>query len=593
MSNILSIEFDTNVVRISELRVDRNKVKPIKFCEFTTTINHITDTEVYETDSLGFSIAERLKKEGIKTKDVIFVINTSSIHGRFITVPWQKKESEIMQLLTATAERDNVFPVDLKANIITYTDLEIRKEEDTENVDNKSKKPKTIKYLDTMAYVAPKSLVNSLQEVAKNAHLRTIAVEYKGNAIYQYLAKHIDKNDYMFVDMNNANTIVGIVDDTILQSIRVLDFNYNTFVEPILEATKFFDIKTVKDAISFINQYNLLDLEDKSVYTYREYTEFDVSDIENIRQQLVDSITTMFNEVNAFIAQYRQSNKTVNELLILSENKEFPSLIESFEYNIKLKTTDFFKDLLSENLLDGVDNEETFTVFCGALKSLNFNIEESTRRKKREQSQRISLYLIVLSVFAALGYVGYTIVDYTDAQNKNVQLKGQLREAQEAQTLYQKYMNLCNSIDSLTEFDKEANPILNSYTDIMNQIESVLPVNKVKVDSISFSETGVTMSGTADSKTTVAKLLEGLQGISYFQQTTTDVDENGNEVEKVTKSNVEFSSVSESESKDYATGKSVSWSVNCNFPTEEEDDGYLDGYTEETTENTESTESAQ
>ena len=133
----------------------------------------------------------------------------------------------------------------------------------------------------------------------------------------------------------------------------------------------------------------------------------------------------------------------------------------------------------------------------------------------------------------------------------------------------------------------------------MNQIESVIPVNKAKVDSISFSETGVSMSGTADSKTTVAKLLEGLQSISYFQQTTTDIDEEGNEVEKVTKSNIEFSSVSESESKDYATGKSVSWSVNCNFPTEEEEysEDYPEGYngsTEGTTDgSTENMESAQ
>lgn len=589
MSNILSIEIDADVVKISELKVTKKTVKPVNFCSFPTSIKHITDTEVYEADALGFAIFENMKKSGMKSKNAIFIINTSSINGRFLTVPFSNKESEVIKMLTSTAERDNIFPVDLKTVILTYTDLEVRKTEEDAYDKNGNLKPKknVIKYLDTMTYVAPKGLIHGIQTVAKNAHLNAMAIEYKGNSLYQYMARHISKNDYMFVDINNTNTIIGIVDDTILQSIRVLDFNYNTFVEPLLGATKLFGLENFDDCLSFINKYNLLDLEDKSVYTYKEYTDFDKEDIDNIRQQLIDSITAMFGEVNTFIGQYRQTGKTVNELLVINENKDFPSLIESFEFNTRLKTTDFFQEIVKSSLFSDYPNEVTFTSFCGALKYLNFNIEETNRRKRREQSQRVSIYMLIVSVFCVLGYVGYTIIDFTDAQNKNVQLQGQLREAQEAQTLYQKYMNLCNAEDTLNDLEKNSAPVLNSYSDIMNKIEDVIPVNKVKVDSISFSETGVAMSGTADSKTTVAKLLEGLQGISYFQQTTTDYDENGNEVEKVTGYNIEFSSISESESDDYATGISVSWSVNCNFPTEEGEDS-TDG---EVTENPEATES--
>lgn len=597
MSNILSIEIDADVVKISELKVTKKTVKPVNFCSFPTSIKHITDTEVYEADALGFAISENMKKAGMKSKNAIFIINTSSINGRFLTVPFSNKESEVIKMLTSTAERDNIFPVDLKTVILTYTDLEVRKiEEDAydKNGNLKSKK-NVIKYLDTMTYVAPKGLVHGIQTVAKNAHLNAMAIEYKGNSLYQYMARHISKNDYMFVDINNTNTIIGIVDDTILQSIMVLDFNYNTFVEPLLGATKLFGLENFDDCLSFINKYNLLDLEDKSVYTYKEYTDFDKEDIDNIRQQLIDSITAMFGEVNTFIGQYRQTGKTVNELLVINENKDFPSLIESFEFNTRLKTTDFFQDIVTSSLFSDYPNEVTFTSFCGALKYLNFNIEETNRRKRREQSQRVSIYMLIVSVFCVLGYVGYTIIDFTDAQNKNVQLQGQLREAQEAQTLYQKYMNLCNAEDTLNDLEKNSAPVLNSYSDIMNKIEDVIPVNKVKVDSISFSETGVAMSGTADSKTTVAKLLEGLQGISYFQQTTTDYDENGNEVEKVTGYNIEFSSISESESDDYATGISVSWSVNCNFPTEEEEDSTEGEVTEnpETAENPENPEATE
>lgn len=595
MSNILSIEIDADVVKISELKVTKKTVKPVNFCSFPTSIKHITDTEVYEADALGFAISENMKKAGMKGKNAIFIINTSSINGRFLTVPFSNKESEVIKMLTSTAERDNVFPVDLKTVILTYTDLEVRKIEEDAYDKNGNLKPKknVIKYLDTMTYVAPKGLVYGIQMVAKNAHLNAMAIEYKGNSLYQYMARHISKNDYMFVDINNTNTIIGIVDDTILQSIRVLDFNYNTFVEPLLGATKLFGLENFDDCLSFINKYNLLDLEDKSVYTYKEYTDFDKEDIDNIRQQLIDSITAMFGEVNTFIGQYRQTGNTVNELLVINENKDFPSLIESFEFNTRLKTTDFFQDIVTSSLFSDYPNEVTFTSFCGALKYLNFNIEETNRRKRREQSQRVSIYMLIVSVFCVLGYVGYTIIDFTDAQNKNVQLQGQLREAQEAQTLYQKYMNLCNAEDTLNDLEKNSAPVLNSYSDIMNKIEDVIPVNKVKVDSISFSETGVAMSGTADSKTTVAKLLEGLQGIGYFQQTITDYDENGNEVEKVTGYNIEFSSISESESDDYATGISVSWSVNCNFPTEEEEDSTDGEVTEnlETTENPETTES--
>lgn len=585
MSNLLSIEIDTNTVKISELKVDKKRVKPINFCSFPTSINHITDNEVYEADSLGFAIAEHIKKANMHCKNAIFIINTSSISGRFITVPWSGKEEEIVKMLTSTAERDNVFPVDLRNSILTYTDLDVRKlEEDAfDKKGNKKSKPNVIKYLDTMTYIVPKTLIAGVQNVAKNAHLTAVAIEYKGNAIYQYMARHVDKSDYMFVDMNNTNTIIGIVDDTILQSIRVLDFNFNTFVEPVLNATKLFDLKTKDECMQFINKYNFLDLDDTSVYSYKEYTDFDKEDIHEIRQKLIDSITTMFGEVNTFIGQYRQTGKTVNDLLVLNEDKDFPSLIESFEFNTRLKTTDFFKEIVTSSLFADFENELTFTSFCGALKCLNFNVEETTRRKKKEQSQRISVYMLILSVFCVLAYVGYTIVDYTDAQNKNTQLHTQLREAQEAQNLYQQYMNIINAESTLDDVEEASNPVLNSFSDIMTKIEEVIPVNKVKIDNISFSDTGVALSGTADSKTTVAKLLEGLQCISYFQQTTTEYDEQGNEIEKVTGSNVEFSSVSESESEDYATGRAVSWAINCNFPVEEEEQDIM-GQPEESTE---------
>ena len=88
MSNILSIEIDANVVKISELKVTKKTVKPVNFCSFPTSIKHVTDTEVYEADSLGFAISENMKKAGMKGKNAIVIINTSSINGRFVTVHW-------------------------------------------------------------------------------------------------------------------------------------------------------------------------------------------------------------------------------------------------------------------------------------------------------------------------------------------------------------------------------------------------------------------------------------------------------------------------------------------------------------------------
>ena len=68
---------------------------------------------------------EKLSENKISTKKCIVCINSNNIYSRSITVPYQKTSQELLELINARVEYDNIFSAaDLQKSITTYSILD-------------------------------------------------------------------------------------------------------------------------------------------------------------------------------------------------------------------------------------------------------------------------------------------------------------------------------------------------------------------------------------------------------------------------------------------------------------------------------------
>ena len=96
MTMILSVEIDNNIKIIEALRKGET-LSVLRYMSIGTIC--VKDGNILDMDGTVSVINKELKKNGIKTKKAVFLINSSKIMIRTIKLPLLKKSSEILSMI--------------------------------------------------------------------------------------------------------------------------------------------------------------------------------------------------------------------------------------------------------------------------------------------------------------------------------------------------------------------------------------------------------------------------------------------------------------------------------------------------------------
>ena len=122
---LLTIEMNTSDIKICDLVYSKgNPTEVVNYVTVPMPADCITSKDIFELDTIAYEIKKALLENKIKTKNCIFVVNSSDIHGREMFIPPQKTIAQHIEVIKAKAEQDSVFPIDIANNIITYTVLD-------------------------------------------------------------------------------------------------------------------------------------------------------------------------------------------------------------------------------------------------------------------------------------------------------------------------------------------------------------------------------------------------------------------------------------------------------------------------------------
>lgn len=563
---LLCIELSSVEIRVCEVELSGkgNKVKLLNHFSVLSN-NSISDTEIYEADSLAYTISSLLAENKIKTKSCIVCINSNSIYSRTMTLPHQNTTTELLELINAKVEEDRVFSaVDLQKSITTYSILDkveyIEDEPvDTDTKKKKSKKPKKYYEYEVMLYNAPSSLVQGVIDLVKACKLKLVAINYAGNSIYQYIRTTHSKGTYLAVYLNDTNSILSVIKDGTMISQKTDSFSYSMIAKKLIEHQDITGCKTVEEALAFINEVRFFD---DDYELNQDLLETQQDTFYYMRDEIIDDVVNFFNIISAYLASVRNTMQ-VDGIVYVCNNKVFPDLSESIKANVGIDV-----EILDEDKVGYPQSRLNCINSC--ISPINFNIEEDNKAVENKRFRQYMGVGLIFTVWMCGVYAGYNVITLQSLKSQNKVLEEKILSANEAQQVYNSFVGSTLTLETVQGFDKTSMTVLNDLDNIIKDMEKSIPTNKLHISSLSCTTESISLSATADSKDTVAHFIKELEGIEQFVK-------------------VDTMSVSESVAEDgavtgFATGREVVVNIVCSFEVEEEVEEFEDEIVPEATE---------
>ena len=226
ISKVVSIEITDESTKVCE--VSYNKKTPIVYQSlmFMNPNRAIEDSFIIEKKNYISELKLQLKNAGIKTKEVVFVLASNKILSREVTIP-EMKEKLIPEYIEG--EKNEYFPMEIKDHKLSYCIID----------QNKDKKEIRI-----MVYAAPSNLIMNYLAVAKEADLKVVALDYYGNSEYQWLHNNIGSGIEFYLEINEYNTMLTILDKGKFALQRNMNFGAMSLVQALIDEGYYGDLNS-------------------------------------------------------------------------------------------------------------------------------------------------------------------------------------------------------------------------------------------------------------------------------------------------------------------------------------------------------------
>jgi type IV pilus assembly protein PilM len=438
--------------------------------------------------------------------------------------------------------------------IMETKNLQLQPSIDNENIEEMNSGKK---HMRLSVYAVPSTLVKNYYNFAKSMHFDIVSLDYSGNSIYQMIKRQVNRGTNVFIQINEQDTLISILRDDVLILQRTVGYGITTLTDAVMEQ-EYYQVKSKEEAIELLEKKNLLTLELEkqglqfdSSWTKGEAaaaSEF-VNSVDTTkvlseemeyqaRSYILDSFHSLTNSIARMIDYYRSNHKNikVNTIYISGIGTHIQGISEFFSSEIDITNKKIEKLwTVSANKKATVyrKNPGEFLPCIGAvLKPIDF-VPNEFIVKKQIRSAIVATVIFALACLAGSAgtiYVSYT--DYMVAKQELDNVKNELNVMGQSSSTQIEYEEAIKKLENLQQFDAMTASNNDEINSVIEALEKNLPKGTV-INTMQFSETGVSMSVTASDNATganalVAKLLIQFKTIEYFET----VDVSGISVEE-------------------------------------------------------------
>ena len=465
----------------------------------------VRDKEIYLT-----ALKAELAKRHILEKNVVFVLNSSKLVTREVSIPFVK-DSQIAGIVEMQAKE--FFPMNLVNYTISYKKME-------EYVDEEGKKIKLL------LVAVPDSLLENYQEIAEAVNMNIRNYEYAGNSALQMICQNFMYNSIV-IQMEENTTIVSMISDKKLVFQRVTPYGYINALTSVLD-NRVLGVADDREAFTFLETHDVLHIRAK-VSEFQETAGFedtevlqakldnaynDIKEVFNYYVRIVSTAMEYFQ--NQIKGEFRGRIHVIGDGARFAGVRKFfddrfPLEAEKSDYSEALK---FDKNIVLRDLPRGYG----YGMMSAAGVLLDpISIMPKGMKELEGKKAAIRNYFLLLlgAVVISLGMCGFGLLKEAQAKTRKAELETERDGLAYIRNIYNENTAVKKEASYYINYDAATAYHLEDYTKLLTDLEENLP-DCVTIQGLNISGNTITVNAVSDVKLTVSQLMLNLYEIPYL-----------------------------------------------------------------------------
>ena len=506
-TKVLGIEIGQNLTRVVEMDYLSKNPKIYDFFCFETPQGVIDDGMVKRSELFTTLMKQECDRHGIRTRKAVFVVSSSRINSRDVTIPFVK-ENKIKSVIDASA--GDFFPVDMNSFHLVHKVL------------GTTETPEGAKQYNVNLLLVPNDLTASYFDFAKSLNMDLEALDYVGNSIFNVIAPSLGEGTNAIVKVEEENSLILVVKNGSVVLQRTVNYGVDEAVNVVRSHQEFGTNVSYREAIDILSGRTVIG---------RSGSEAQGEDdedhaLDSVKSELADSFRYLIANVNRVMEFYTSRNADeVGTIYLTGLGADFSGLskLMTNELNQKVKV---FTDLKNVAFGKSIDNSSlkinSYAAAIGAGISPRNLIPEKKKtdteaNKVNSQAQGGStliigtaLFVLGLAAAAAMFLYSKGKLDAAKAEKAKVEKNIERMQNEGVEELYEEYVTVGDLNTQLNQIYDGTLSRSEDLVDFIAELEEKLPSNLI-VQNFSATNTGVTMSMICDSKEAAAETIMQLR----------------------------------------------------------------------------------
>lgn len=567
---VLSVEIGYSLTKVCE--IDRTGKTPKILNSFVIDTPEDMTRDGLVMGNALFTEAFRgmLSAKKIKTKKVIFTLTSSRMVSKEVTIPFVK-ENKIQDIVRANLS--DYFPIDPKQYVFSHSVIGIVREENKsiqdaeksnaddvtndaeagEGIDGKKKKPvkapketlgKATGYkLQVLA--APKQLIQSYENLAKELGLEFDSVDHNGNSIYQAVKEECKQGVQLIIKIDERNALLMVMDNGSVALNRTIPYGINEAITTLQGTTGFGNIGTYEKALEFARRRTCILSNFNGDVLAVDSDDDNSSDIIKADKAAVtESLRTLVGGIRRVIDYYNSNNSQnpIQKAYVTGIGADFSgiSTLLSHELELKVKNLTHLAGIDIEKVFVDVTYGEYVAVIGASIAPVKFyadHDEVSKSSGKGGQGSSAGLLIAILILIIGIGVAGVlsalTYLEYKKQTDLKKQYQDTIVRLQPSYDIYLEYLALDKNIQYLKHMDEATYNRNAELVEFIEFMEREMPYTFC-INSIEADYESITIDAAVGSKDEVAYVMRKLRENPMFSSSDiTSVDAQENELGEI------------------------------------------------------------
>jgi type IV pilus assembly protein PilM len=461
-NKVLSIEIGDHKTKICIMNYRKKRPRIYKTVILDNPRRSVEDGLIQDKFALAEAIRTKLMGLYSTVTDVVFTISSTRIATHEVIIP-AVKQRDIREYVNAGVS--DYFPINIADFVISYMVLE------------KFKEKQEMKYR-LLVIAVNNFLLTSYIELAKVLNLNVLSIDYLGNSILQMIKTQIShKETCMYIQMNDKQTMVNIIDNGILRLTRTIGYGSEVYSEALIM------------------------------------------------------------NINRVLEYYASKNveRPVQTVYLSCAKKMLSKMGEKLgtEFDLQIKLVDELTGINMKQAMLSQDSRSSDFMNCigAALAPLGIFPKQYTKKEEQRSSRKVLLEIGVFVAVAALALIIVSFARVGSALTERSRLKASISSMEKIEDIYKENQKLSAKMELLSSIDDSCSRKTELLGELFDEIEAKLPENTV-IKSFQADEEGIIMEVSIDTMESAAMTFVQLDTISLIndvktEQITVETDEFG------------------------------------------------------------------